>query len=393
MSGNFGEDVAQLKTYVETIVLGGEGQAQIAVVPAYQGRVMTSSFRGSLGDSHGWINFQHIARRRRDPQINMVGGEERLWLAPEGGQYSLFFDPDQPFEFSHWRTPSLIDTDEFEIESQTTRQIVFRRAAKLINYARFTFDLEIVRTINLLGRTEIAADLGIHLPTNVQVVAHASHNRLVNSGLNPWVSESGLLSLWSLNLLKPAADVTVVVPFHNGLESERGPIVNADYFGKLDSSRLVVDENAGAIFFLGDGRCRSKIGLSFSRAKPVLGSWSRSRGTLTIAKFNLPLSAPTGYTNNIWSWQDHPFAGDVVNSYNDGPNDSGGVLGPFYELETLSPALALGPQESYTHIHQTAHFSGPRTDLNQIAQHVFGVSLERIESVFSKREMTRQVRK
>ena len=382
MSGNFGDDVRQLREFVETIVLGSDGKSQIAVVPAYQGRVMTSSFRGEQGVSHGWINFNHIASRRCDPQINMVGGEERLWLAPEGGQYSIFFEPDQPFEFSRWRTPSLIDTEPFEIIAQSSTQIIFRRQAELSNYAKFSFELEIIRTINLLTREDVARDLGIWMSDDVQVVAHASHNRLANIGSKPWRPETGLLSLWSLNLLKPSPDITVVIPFQRGTESERGTIVNADYFGKLDSTRLVVDDAASVIYFLGDGCCRSKLGLSFARAKSVLGSWSRSSNTLTVAKFNLPTSAPAGYTNNVWRWQEQPFSGDVINSYNDGPNDSGGVLGPFYELETLSPALALGPQESYTHIHQTAHFTGPRNDLNQIAQHVFGVGLEQIESAF-----------
>ena len=33
-------------------------------------------------------------------------------------------------------------------------------------------------------------------------------------------------------------------------------------------------------------------------------------------------------------------------------------LGPFYELETSSPALALAPGESAEHVHRTLHFLG-----------------------------------
>ena len=40
----FPEDVAFLQKHVEVITLGqGEGQPQVAIVPAYQGRVMTST--------------------------------------------------------------------------------------------------------------------------------------------------------------------------------------------------------------------------------------------------------------------------------------------------------------------------------------------------------------
>ncbi|MDG2385208.1 MAG: hypothetical protein P8N76_26290 [Pirellulaceae bacterium] len=46
----------------------------------------------------------------------------------------------------------------------------------------------------------------------------------------------------------------------------------------------------------------------------------------------------------MWKLQDQPYAGDVINSYNDGPLELGKPgLGPFYELETSSRAAALGP--------------------------------------------------
>ncbi|MDP7050136.1 MAG: hypothetical protein QF721_11835, partial [Verrucomicrobiota bacterium] len=53
----FSEDVAFLQKHVEVITLGqGEGQPKVAVVPAYQGRVMTSTVGGDEAPSHGWIN-------------------------------------------------------------------------------------------------------------------------------------------------------------------------------------------------------------------------------------------------------------------------------------------------------------------------------------------------
>ncbi|MEC7811225.1 MAG: DUF6786 family protein, partial [Verrucomicrobiota bacterium] len=59
---NFSEDVAFLKKHVEVIVLGqGGGSPQVAVVPAYQGRVMTSTVGGGESQSHGWINYDLIA--------------------------------------------------------------------------------------------------------------------------------------------------------------------------------------------------------------------------------------------------------------------------------------------------------------------------------------------
>ncbi len=163
---------------------------------------------------------------------------------------------------------------------------------------------------------------------------------------------------------------------------EIGPPCNADYFGKLDSSRLIVDEDESLIYLLGDANLRSKPGVTHRRACPVIGSRDSGRGVLTIVDFTLPEFAPDGYTNNPWEIQDDPYAGDVINAYNDGPNDSGDKLGGFYELESLGPALALEPLDSYTHVHRTIRLEGNRDALSAAAVKVFGVNLDRIESRF-----------
>ena len=101
--------------------------------------------------------------------------------------------------------------------------------------------------------------------------------------------------------------------------------------------------------------------------------------TLTIVQYNQPKGA-TDYVNSMWELQDKPYAGDVINSYNDGPPEPGKkALGPFYELETSSPAAALAPNETLTHIHRTFHFQGKESDLAPIAKAVLGVDLETIK--------------
>ena len=52
---------------------------------------MTSSSDGENGLSYGWINHDLIGSGEIKKQINAVGGEERFWLGPEGGQFSIFF--------------------------------------------------------------------------------------------------------------------------------------------------------------------------------------------------------------------------------------------------------------------------------------------------------------
>jgi len=88
----------------------------------------------------------------------------------------------------------------------------------------------------------------------------------------------------------------------------------------------------------------------------------------------------------MWEIQKQPFAGDVVNAYNDGPPAPGQKpLGPFYELETSSPAAALAPGQSLAHRHRTFHLQGEARDLDAVALRVLGVGIERIRAALAPR--------
>ena len=53
-------------------------------------------------------------------------------------------------------------------------------------------------------------------------------------------------------------------------------------------------------------------------------------------------------------------------------------MGPFYELETSSPAVELGPGESVTHRHRTMHFTGSREVIEKLSQQSLGIGLDEI---------------
>ncbi|MCK4751551.1 MAG: hypothetical protein KAT15_31050, partial [Bacteroidales bacterium] len=88
------------------------------------------------------------------------------------------------------------------------------------------------------------------------------------------------------------------------------------------------------------------------------------------------------YVNSKWELQEDPFSGDVVNSYNDGPFEEGSQMGPFFELESSSPAAGLAPGSSLTHIHRTLHLMGDKAILDSISQKVLGVTLAEIYAAF-----------
>ena len=129
---SFADDVAFLGLHTKILVLADErNQAQVAVAPAWQGRVMTSTAAGDAGSSYGWINREFIAVGEVDPHINVFGGEDRFWLGPEGGQFSIFFAKGAPFDLDHWFTPGPIDTEPFEVVRSTRDTAQFRHAFAL----------------------------------------------------------------------------------------------------------------------------------------------------------------------------------------------------------------------------------------------------------------------
>ena len=380
----FKDDLAFLKTHTKVVVLGGaDGLARVAVNPDLQGRVMTSTAAGPDGLSFGWINRELLAAGENNPHINAFGGEDRFWLGPEGGQFSIFFKKGDPFDLDHWWTPPAVNEGAFDVASQAADRVQFRRVMRLVNYSGTEFDLEVNREVRLLEAAEVAA-LGVPVPAGVKMVAYATDNRITNIGANAWTKETGLLSIWILGMFNPSPETTIVIPFKTGPEAELGPAVNDAYFGKVPADRLVVKEKEGVLFFSGDGKYRSKIGISPARVKPFAGSYDAANEVLTIVHLTIPAGA-TDYVNSMWEIQEKPYGGDVVNSYNDGPASPGAKpLGPFYELESSSPAAALAPGGTLTHVHTTMHFQGPEQALDAIARKVLGVGLEEIKKAFKR---------
>jgi hypothetical protein len=376
----FGDDLKFLSRHTEVIVLSdAAGQAKVAVVPAYQGRVMTSSARGDAGTSFGWVNRELIGSGKFQPHINVFGGEDRFWLGPEGGQFSIFFAKGVPFDLEHWFTPAPIDTEPFETVERGADFARFRRAMTLTNYSGTQFQVEATRDIKLVEARAALAPLGVNLPADLRSVGFESVNTVRNTGADAWRKETGLLSVWILGMFNASPETTVVVPYVAGPEATLGPVVNDTYFGKVPAERLVRGEQT--LFFRADAAYRSKIGLSPRRAKPWLGSYDAANGVLTLVEFTLPAGV-TDYVNSMWEIQQEPYGGDAVNSYNDGPpKPDAAQLGKFYELESSSPALALKPGEAATHRHRTFHLEGNPDALDAVARAVLGVGLAEIKAV------------
>lgn len=375
----FSDDAEFLARHTELIVLDGDRPALVAVAPAYQGRVMTSSPTGPEGPSLGWLNREFIQSGRRGMAFDNYGGEERFWLGPEGGQFGLWFKNGDPFDMGHWQTPPGLNEGHFAITSLGRGSVAMAAHFEVTNYSGTTFEVAVKRIIDVLSREQVAADLGTGPRGELSCAAFQSTNTLANVGENTWKREGGLLSVWTLGQFSPLPRGMVIAPFLAGDDAKLGPPPNGEYFGPVPPERFRICD--GYLLFRCDGKYRSKLGVSSRRAKNVLGSYDPDAQVLTIVQFNLPPDAAgLSYVNSLWEIQQDAFAGDAVNSYNDGEEAPGaGQMGPFYEIETSSPAAELSPGQAITHVHRTFHFAGELENLNALSQRVLGVDLNKIE--------------
>ena len=371
----FGTDLAFLKKHQLPLVLSSpdDDSAQVAVVAALQGRVMTSTAGGSTGNSYGWLNYKLLESGKFTPHMSAFGGEERFWLGPEGGQFSVYFEKDKDFVFDNWQVPALIDSEPFDLVSSEKAKASFRKKAKLTNYSGTTFDIEILRSVEVMSKLSVETILQLPLK-DVKVVAYETMNQVINQGAD-WKKETGLLSIWILGMFNPTPKTTVIVPFKNTPNAKS--LINDSYFGKVPAERLIIKDSV--LYFAADGKHRSKIGLPPSIAEPVMGSYDSEKGVLTIVTYDLD---PSGdYVNSLWELQKEPYKGDAANSYNDGPVADGTQMGPFYELESSSPARELKKGQILGHRSRTFHFEGLESQLAPIAKRFLGVSLKEVAAL------------
>lgn len=380
--GTYGYDLAFAKEHqIKVIELrDSKNKACLMISPDLQGRVLTSSANGNEGKSFGWINYKLIESGKTSRQFNPFGGEERFWLGPEGGPFSVYFPQNTEQIFENWLVPPVLDAEAFEIKQQTAQQISFTKNTILKNASGTSFNLNIERTVSLLSRDTLTNLFHTAFPDSLQIVAYQSDNRITNTGHEAWTKDKGLLSIWMLGMFNPSPTTTVFIPYNEG---ESGTIVNDDYFGKVPSDRLKVEN--GTIYFKIDGKLRSKIGLPQNRAKGICGSYDSQQNVLTLLWCTMP-NGPKPYVNSKWGKQDNSYDGDVINSYNDGPVADGSIMGPFYEIETSSPAAELQPGETLTHTQRIVHIQGNKSDLVKVVKSIFALDLDSIQSKFSKPE-------
>ncbi len=321
---------------------------------------MTSAMRPEA-PGFGLVYREAISGRHVERGFNNFGGEDRLWFAPEGGPWGLFFEPGQPQELANWFVPAAMDGTPRRIAAQDATSITFHDRIALKNVKGAAFDLDIERRIDALSRREIAALLeAVPLPDGLEVVGFRSTN-MVQELSTRRLGDDAVIAPWVLGQFKPSARTEVLFPFQGDAS-----VLKRDYFGEVPAERLAVrlfpEGGGGVARFKADAQLRSKIGVSAAGATGWVGAFDSLRHVLTLVHHTV---APSDAKVPDCNWLDpNPRAakGDVVTSYNHGQEPR------FFELESIGAALAPGPLASVVHVHTTLHLSGDAATLVALAK-------------------------
>lgn len=377
--GTFGYDLNYISEKDSIILLKSEDEkAQIILSAKYQAKVFTSTANGLEGNSHGFVNYKFFDSGIVDEHMNGFGGENRLWLGPEGGRYSIFFEPGHEQIFENWHTPKAIDIEEWEVKDADNNNATFIKDIVLNNYKGTRLKLAVERTISLLNEEEIERKLKLKIPQGVNSVAYSTVNKITNQNDFKWDKETGTICIWMLDMFNPSDSAVTIIPYHKGDPKELGNIVKSDYFGEISSDRLI--DQDGVLLFKTDGKSRGKLGMNALRTRGIAGNYDPITNRLTVVTFGV--NPKFVYLNQEWNPETDPIVGDALNAYNDGPLEDGSIMGPFLELESSSPAAFLEPGQTLSHKHNVFHFVGDELMLSQISEILLGTSLDTLKSVF-----------
>jgi hypothetical protein len=248
----------------------------------------------------------------------------------------------------------------------------------ITNYHGTRLQLLADRSVQILDRAGIMNATGLTLDGQVKAVGYTTENKITNQGKTAWDEQTGMPCIWILDMFRPTDKTVIVVPIKKAEGADFKKAATTNYFGEIKDDRL--KHTSDHVFFRADGKSRGKMGIAPAYAKTAIGSYDAINKVVTIIIYDIDSSSK--YLSQRWNTTDPSFAGDAVNTYNDGPLDNGSQMGPFYELESVSPAAYLSPGKSLAHRQTVFHFTGDEKALGEIVEHLLHVPLEEIKKAF-----------
>ena len=357
-----------IKSKTKVIELtSGDGKSRLLITPELNGKILTSTYNNLSGDSNGWIHLKELYNDTINAES--IGGEERIWLGPLGGQHSFYYQQIKPLNEDNWSVPYDIGKKGFKVISFDETNIHLQKELAITNFIGTHFSLELFRDIKILNASEIKNNLFFDLDNSINFVGYETSHRLINKGKESWYKDSGLVSLWSAGMFEGTDETVVIVPL---LEtSHLGAIYN--YMGALDSARVKIIQGH-TLLFKADGKYRSKIGIPKNLAPSTYGCYAKDKKRLTIVQYKQ--TKDSLYSNSYVTVQESPYKGEAIPIYNNGTMDySPTKTTSFFELESTSAMKVLKPLDTLKHWHRVYHFSGTEKQLNQISEKILKINL------------------
>ena len=120
---SYGEARDFLAKHTKLVELTNGNGAGVAVTPEWQGRVMTSTCGGN--EAQASASSTAITSRPARPirTSTTTAPKNRMWLCPEGGQFSLWFKPGAEQVMENWFTPPAFNEGGWKVLSVPRRAI------------------------------------------------------------------------------------------------------------------------------------------------------------------------------------------------------------------------------------------------------------------------------
>ncbi|GAB1855888.1 hypothetical protein MHTCC0001_07230 [Flavobacteriaceae bacterium MHTCC 0001] len=334
------------------------GNSRLIVSPFHQGKILASTNRGLEADYIGWVNKEAVEDTSKGKDI---GGEERLWLAPLGSQYSFYYRQIKPLHEDNWLVPNAMADVAYEVESIEESSVSMSKTMQLTNFIGTVFNFKVDRNIKLFTTETITDLLKFPLSSTTHTIGYETKHKLTNLDTVPWTKQTGLVGLWSAGMFQGADDAVVIIPIKNNADIDD----IYEYFDPLDATRLQLKNNT--LLFKGDAKHWSKIGVPPQFAPDIFGAYIPSKQRLTIVTYKKENDSL--YSNSFVEVMREPYKGEAIPIYNHWED--------FFELESNAPLKELQPNETTSHWHRVYHFSDSEAELNKIAKRFLGVDLNK----------------
>ncbi len=365
----------------EALVLRGDDRDKLVVVaPSLMGRVMAAGFEGECGETDAFIFEQQIRdgfSHEGKGTWNNFGGAERVWFGPDGGPFGTFFPPGKAQTYQHMRFQPALNRAEYRTveRGSSGKRAVLGANIELTNYNGHRFLLEVRREVKVLESCPFVVDP----EDQIDCVGFQSTTTVKNVQAEPITRRTGPVTIWTVGQFDCRDHSVVMIPIRKGPASKLGEPVCMEYTKHVTPGGVVpgrfMSVGEECVLIGANGRAQIKLDVWRRRCLGRLGAIDLERNRMTIVDFDF--QPHMDYAATYWlPYDGDPYDGAPISvMVVAGDAQNTGAL-PFHELESVSPALFLGPNESFGHVNRTVHLRGDREALGKVCRRHFHADLE-----------------